>query len=1253
MKGGTAVNVNKLFMVVTLIVLSSGCSKSMISPTQGPVTPFAPLPTAINQSTLDSAKPGVPLQIDLVFSSSPDLGRQVDLTFRVTPLLAAPNTTVCFSLPEGFRLIKGDLVWEGDLAQGKSRDFTLTVEAVRIGVWTIKAEASSNQAGGLGFGKSTEVYVLVTEKGAQVSEVPFSPQVEPSALTPKPIAPQNKPSPPLEAQLYFEQTPLLGQSSTLVLAVTSLVDSPHTNITFILPTGFNLIDGSLSRTDNLALGETRRFELTVQAVKTGEWEIIANVISSPAPGLQFGVPVSLYVTLSDSTVAVSAVPKPSPYTTQHTVVDLKIESVPLNDMKLPDKQYQNMGTDGTIGIMGTLTVYGYWYYKDKGGVSRPLRDARVEIWDSCLWGACDTKLATAYTNNSGYYTASGISNSDEGGTRDIYVKVFSTDDYSVRVTDFTVIPILHWAQTPTTNDVADGSFYAGSYAINSESHGNAFYIYDKIANDAFDFLQSNVGWINNYNLQVRWTNSNTSDGTHYHHGGSVDLLAGDGWDEDVFLHEYSHFVMDKTYSSMPSTPNCNPHYWGIHSSTGCAWVEGWANFLQGAIQGSPNYIDTDDAYLNYSLEAPSPWATHPEDEGATGASLWDIFDAATESHDALSNGLNGSSSNGIWRIVYYYDPNVIQEFWNSWGSAGNGYCPQVWSIMNYVSINYDSSAPGTPGGLSSSSHSLGVWSRDNTIDTTWFTPSDGCGSGVSGYSYIWDTSSGTIPDTWPETSSNNTTSSPLADSNSWYFHIRARDAAGNAGPSSHIGPFYIDVTPPGTPSNVWSPSHSRWSWSSDRTIDVNWSGANDNASGVNGYSLEWSQSSNTVPDTSVDTMSTSATSSPLGDGNNWYVHIRVHDTAGNWSSNAAHYGPFYVDGVAPSGSLTVAGGAAYVNSTSVALTLSASDAGSGVSQMQFSNEGASWSNWEAYATSKSWTLSSGDGQKRVYVRYRDNAGNISSSYSDTIILDTAPTNVQASDGTYTDKVQVTWNVSSEATSYQVYQAASEGSSKTLLGSVSNTTYEDTTAIVGITYYYWVKACNSYGCSGYSSHDTGWRNGPSTGTIVINEVNVGNPRWIEFYNRGGQALSMAGWHCIAYSSSGAIYGDYTFADFTLQPGAYVVLHEGNGTDTATDLYINYNIGWVSGGSGAVALTNGSSGSDFVRFGDSLVVPPSGTGWTGTAPAGPPSGQTLGRNSLSIDTDDVSDWCAQAPSIGVQNVGCGNQENIYLPIIIKSQ
>ncbi len=82
-------------------------------------------------------------------------------------------------------------------------------------------------------------------------------------------------------------------------------------------------------------------------------------------------------------------------------------------------------------------------------------------------------------------------------------------------------------------------------------------------------------------------------------------------------------------------------------------------------------------------------------------------------------------------------------------------------------------------------------------------------------------------------------------------------------------------------------------------------------------------------------------------------------------------------------SISIAAGAATASSASVALTLGAT----GASYMMISNAadftGAAW---ETYATSKAWTLTSGDEVKTVYAKFKDASGNISTAVSDTITL---------------------------------------------------------------------------------------------------------------------------------------------------------------------------------------------------------------------------------------------------------------------------
>ncbi len=174
------------------------------------------------------------------------------------------------------------------------------------------------------------------------------------------------------------------------------------------------------------------------------------------------------------------------------------------------------------------------------------------------------------------------------------------------------------------------------------------------------------------------------------------------------------------------------------------------------------------------------------------------------------------------------------------------------------------------------------------------------------------------------------------------------------------------------------------------------------------------------------------------------------------------------DTVAPTGSITINGGASYTNSTSVSLSISASDP-SGVSQMCISNT-VSCSSWETYTTTKPWTLLSGDGEKTVYVWFKDNAGNTNSTpYNDSIVLDTtAPTDGTLSAIAGNAQVLLSWSgfidTLSGINSYNlVYSTDSipvSCSTGTQIYSGSGTSYTHTGLTNGMTYYYRVCAVDN-------------------------------------------------------------------------------------------------------------------------------------------------------------------------------------------------
>lgn len=109
----------------------------------------------------------------------------------------------------------------------------------------------------------------------------------------------------------------------------------------------------------------------------------------------------------------------------------------------------------------------------------------------------------------------------------------------------------------------------------------------------------------------------------------------------------------------------------------------------------------------------------------------------------------------------------------------------------------------------------------------------------------------------------------------------------------------------------------------------------------------------------------------------------------------------------------------------------------------------------------------------------------------------APTGVSATDGTLGDRVRITWNVVIGATDYDIYRrdtATVEGA--TLIGTTTDTTFDDTGAVDDQLYYYWIKARSEVGgttlTSPFSNPDSGYI---STALAAITDLDASQG----FYN----------------------------------------------------------------------------------------------------------------------------------------------------------
>ena len=133
-----------------------------------------------------------------------------------------------------------------------------------------------------------------------------------------------------------------------------------------------------------------------------------------------------------------------------------------------------------------------------------------------------------------------------------------------------------------------------------------------------------------------------------------------------------------------------------------------------------------------------------------------------------------------------------------------------------------------------------------------------------------------------------------------------------------------------------------------------------------------------------------------------------------------------------------------------------------------------------------------------YMRLRYNAARVACEVCYMIFNDVAslaaPANLAASDGTYTNKVAVTWSALTNASGYQVWRAeANNAGAAARLCNVTQPGYDDTSSAVrpATMYYYWVKAWNNAATSEFSNVDSGFCRMSADPAIISGQPMVGD------------------------------------------------------------------------------------------------------------------------------------------------------------------
>ena len=408
----------------------------------------------------------------------------------------------------------------------------------------------------------------------------------------------------------------------------------------------------------------------------------------------------------------------------------------------------------------------------------------------------------------------------------------------------------------------------------------------------------------------------------------------------------------------------------------------------------------------------------------------------------------GTVTNNQWEVIADSNVNTVANI-----VSGTTTHLSTYGVM----VSSSGTVPSAPTGVT-------VTAGDGQVTISW-----NAASVATSYNIYWSTTSGVTKSNGTKISNVTTPyiHTGRANGTTYYYVVTAVNSFGESSDSSQVTamPLTPDITLPdtsitGKPSNPSNLSSASFSFSSTETGST-FQCQIDNG----GYS----------------TCTSPKLYAKLTDGSHTF-EVKATDASGNTDPTPASYA-WAIDATSPAnttGTNFINSGDASTNSTAVILAISVTD-NVGVTGYYASEDSttpsASASGWTsvsstiAYSAGVTFTLSSLEGTKTVYVWFKDAAGNISSVANDSITLGLPPsasTGVAAAAGD--GKATISWNADSGATSYNIYWSTTSGVTKSAGTKISNVTspYTHTGRTNGTTYYYVVTTVNDYGESAESS-----------------------------------------------------------------------------------------------------------------------------------------------------------------------------------------
>jgi hypothetical protein len=468
------------------------------------------------------------------------------------------------------------------------------------------------------------------------------------------LSPHNEWGRCLTVTARLSHAPERGENATLSYEIRAAVPRPNAKVSVELPDTLTFVrlpaDATLAGTRagygvgpaalatqrrDLAPDEVERFSTSVRAVDSGPVEIVVRVTAARPDGGTDAAADRVFLTVGGAReTSRLGIDSPSVGTTVRAASTIAVaSSAPYRPVPEAQRPHDKRGSANPLAA---VCASGAWSYVDSAGVTRASENFAVQIWDVDSAGG-DDLLTFGFTGGGGRFRLCYDNiDADEGGLVDPSVRfVASNSRWRIRNTA-AANNTYGFAKPARQDQSADIDF-------GNQQPGDAGFM--RIV-QAFDAVSDFWGWIPSScwdgndtgaacrQIVVNWTSTST-DGTYYSLvNNDVHLAAADPDSRHTVIHEAAHAVMDDVYEdSYPPSPNCSPHFIASVSSPGCAWTEGFAEWVPASVLDDPFYRWPDGGEL--PLETPT-WGTPFWDngiavEGRVAGAMIDIEDIANES----------------------------------------------------------------------------------------------------------------------------------------------------------------------------------------------------------------------------------------------------------------------------------------------------------------------------------------------------------------------------------------------------------------------------------------------------------------------------------------------------------------------------------------------------------------------------------------------------------------------------------------------